>query len=323
MIRESLIAAALIATPAAGNAAASAPARQEQVVKIGILDTAAANITGHDGRTVVHYREFTRPGMKSGRWKMENGADHGEVMATVFVNQIRSMDKNVKIEVYSANITEQHPTNPKALLFNTDGAREALQWFSDHGVKTVMTTMVGKDSESMRGFMAEADRLHMTVFASAGNQVKRGVAAYPAAYPQAISVSGDGPTLALRNDPSVARWVNFAVDGQISTHNQDDPYATTDGSSMAVSRASAMGAYAIYAGKAFDRDSTLAALKGISVSKSFKVKDSAPVEVSYIDRKSAGARMAQLSLPVVKSAALHPAPSLQAQMAARMAVLGR
>jgi hypothetical protein len=248
---------------------------------------------------------------------MENGADHGEVMATVFVNQIRAMNKNVPIEIYSANITENHPEKVGRLLFNPDGAKAALKWFSEHGVKTVMTTMVGQDSESMRSFMDEAGRLNMTVFASAGNYVRPGVAAYPAAYPQAISIASDGQGLALRTDPTVARWVNFAVDGRLKLANAsaDEPQ-NTDGSSMAVSRASAIGAYAVYSGKAFDRDSTLAALKYISGARSFSVKGSdSPVSVSYIDRKLAGSQMAGIPAPTVRTV---NAPGLQTSQMASM-----
>lgn len=318
MLKTALLAGALLATGVpngASDAVASPPT--EQVIKIGILDTAASNINGYDGRTTVQYREFARPGFKSGRWKMEGGADHGEVMANVFVNQIRSMDKSARIQIYSANVTEMHPHKVGKLLFNPDGAREALKWFSQNGVKTVMTTMVGQDSESMRAFMDEAGKLNMTVFASAGNQVQRGVPAYPAAYPQAISIAGDGVTLALRNDPSVSRWVNFAVDGNMKLNREsNDGPTNTEGSSMAVARASAIGAYAVYTGKAYDRVTMLEALRSIAQPRSYKVKDHpSEVSVSYIDRKSAGVLLQRFAGPSAGSSMAMRSPSLQAQIA--------
>src|SRR5688572_11618581 len=103
MFREAVIAASLAtAMPAVANA----QAEPSQPVTIGMLDVYAPGVIGNDRKTQVTYREFTREDMQPGRWKGKNGHDHGETMATLMVNQIRSMNKDVPIKIYAANAME-------------------------------------------------------------------------------------------------------------------------------------------------------------------------------------------------------------------------
>jgi hypothetical protein len=302
MIREALAAAVLsTAMPAVAEAQASAP----QPITIGIVDVAGTKVIGGDKRTKIEYRQFNPEGSRPGRWNTKAGVDHGEVVVTSFVRQVRSMDKNVPIRILSANATYMHPSNPNVLKFHTEGAKKALEWFAQNGVKIVVTTMTSKDTPAMQAFRAEAQKHGMIVFASAGNDVVRGVPSYPAAYPESISIVGDNPTLALRKDPSVANWVKFAMNGEIELEGFLENSVKDEGSSMAVARAGAIGAYAVATGKALpERESVEAALRSVSQQKAYTmVASSVTVTVSYIEMVGAGQKLAGLSPAAIKSAA--------------------
>lgn len=282
----------LAATPAAAQLN-SEPAE----VRVGIIDVRADTLTFPDRRTSIEYREFAEQGKSSASWITESGADHGQVMASAFVKQLRLVDKAAKIRIYAANIFQENSSATGSALYsregskrtismNIAGAKEALAWFKEKGVKVVLTAFNGTDTEVMRSFMKTADDYGMTVFASAGN--KAGGAMFPAAYKQTISIAADNRDLVFRQEASYAAWVNFTMDGGVPegiTGGKAD-----EGSSFATAKAAALGAYYAAAFPSASRDQIAGALGKAAAPQGYSIQGTT-VSAMHLDEMASARQL--------------------------------
>lgn len=321
-----VMAAAMIA-----NSPSAAAQNQPREVVVGILDVRSDSLTFGDEKTDIAYKEFTAPGKMPANWQTESGADHGQLMASAFVRQIRQIDRDIPIRILGANVFQENQSTSSALYtygsrtgskrtlsVNWEGAKEALSWFKQNGVSVVLTAFNGSDSNALRSFMKEAGDLGMTVFASAGNKV--GGAIYPAAYPEAISVAGDNKDLAFRKDPSISTWANFAMDGGTSLRLKGGK--NDEGSSFATAKAAAFGAYFKAIVPDAERDDIKAAIAKVSISTSYKINGS-DISASRIDETLSAEKFVSVAAEAAKGVKkdeiviARPAPS-SAMMAAAL-----
>jgi hypothetical protein len=241
--RTSLLATGLAAGLMAAALPTAAMAAPSDVV-IGVLDVRADGVTHKVKGVDVVYREFLSEGATSASSECKSGHDHGQIVVTAAVDEIRRIDPTVPIRVYSANAFSEIPTRAggKALRMNFDKAAEALGWMHDSGVRVVVTAFNTRNVEGSKKIMDRAQELGMTVFAGASND--RGMGrVLPAADPRAISIADTTPgKSSLTMDPTVEQWVRFGMNGSLSVDGHpggSDEY----GSSFASAKASAYGAY--------------------------------------------------------------------------------
>lgn len=222
-------------------ASAPAYAADREPVKVGVLDMQARRIVDKDADVKVVYREFLQPGMKAGSAMTASGRDHGEIVATSVVRELRSMNYRGKVELYAANAF-QAAKDGKSYSMRYDKAVEAIQWMHDNGVKVVVTSFNTKNENGSRFLMDRAEALGMTVFAGASNVANAGKV-FPAADPRAISVADTTPSgSSLTLDESVQGWVKFAIRGDYV--DRDVGGQVVDwGSSYSSAKAGAYGAY--------------------------------------------------------------------------------
>jgi hypothetical protein len=301
-MNKAALAAGMSLSALTASLGTAAPPSSVPPIKVGIIDVRADELTFPDRNTTIEYREAPPAGKRAASWLTESDTDHGQVLASAFVRQVRRIDRDRPIEIYAANpmfetssatgsATYSRITggaSKRTIGINYEGARAAIGWFKEKGVKVVLTTLNGRDTPGMQLFVKEATDAGMVVFASAGNSPKVG-RTFPAAYPNVISVAADDPGLALRGNPEVASWVDFAMSGSVP-RNMNGP--TVDvGSSFATAKAAALGAYAVAEGEARDRETVVGFLAGVATTKAYRVQGT-EISVAYIDDVD-GARRAR------------------------------
>lgn len=328
-----------LAAAAAGIALATGnPAQAQEVpseeIKVGIIDIQANELTFHDGKTSIEYREYAEEGKSSANWVTESGFDHGQMMASAFVRQTRAIDENSPIRILAANVFQEnsnptgsalysrnsHRGSKRTLSVNWEGAKEALSWFSQNDVKVVLTAFNGNDSNAMREFVQESERLGMVVFASSGN--KAGGPTYPAQYPQTIAVAGDNRDLAYANDPSQSQWVEFTMNGGVPKKLEGRDIDA--GSSFASAKAAAFGAYYVAHNPESDRAAVMGALGRVATPTAYEVNGH-QVTTPRIDERESATRMvsvtfedrqARISASQDRASPANAAPTRTAQQAA-------
>jgi hypothetical protein len=252
---------------AAGLAAAllaSSPAyaADREPVRVGVLDMQAKRIVDQDADVKVVYREFLVPGTKAGAAPTASGRDHGEIVATSVVRELRSMGHRGKVELYAANAF-QAAKDGTGYSMRYDKAVEALQWMHDNGVRVVVTSFNTKNENGSRFMMDRAEALGMTVFAGASNVAGAGKV-FPAADPRSISVADTTPSgSSLTLDPSVQGWVKFAIRGDYADMSVGGKVVDW-GSSYSSAKAGAYGAYYASRNPQAGRDEIENALKDAS-----------------------------------------------------------
>lgn len=264
--------------------ATSSPAlsqSQNEELIVGVIDVKGDSLTFPDKNTKIEYREFNSEEKDSARWITESGLDHGEMMVSAFTRQFRKIDEETPLRILSANIFQENESSTRSALYsrgsrkgstrgmsiNWEGAKEALQWFKQRGVKVVVTAFNGNDSAGMRSFMEESKSLGMIVFASAGNVA--GGPAYPAKYKETISVAADNPDLAFKNDPTMQTWVNFTMNGSVPKSKEGKNIDA--GSSFASAKLAAYGAYFYSRDKNINAEELKASIKSIGQIETYRV----------------------------------------------------
>ncbi len=237
----------MLALGAAAGMASAQPSLAQDVepLKVGVLDVAAKRVIGaRDGVDLV-YKEFTAEGRDPGRWKTPAGPDHGEVVASTFVEQFRRLDRKRPMVIYAANAfsMKKKDDGSTALSMDYEKAREALPWMKANGVRVVVTAFNTKSKPGSDLLMDEAEKLGMIVFAGGSNTGGAGKV-FPAADPRSVSVVDSGPDMALRKDASIASWIDFAMDGTVVTGSRDERSREV-GSSYASAKAAAYGSYVV------------------------------------------------------------------------------
>jgi hypothetical protein len=242
----------VVAMAAALVASAPAHAEKKEPIKIGIMDLQAKALTYDAGKVSIEYREFTKEGARPAKLAERTGDDHGAVVASAFVRQMRSLDSKVPIQIYAGNpfsLTRGDDGKERMRLDFVKGS-EVLQWMHDKGVRIVVTAFNSPDAKGAARFMDKADELGMIVFAAYSND--RGVGkVYPAADPRAVSVvdtsigklgehviKGAG-----RQFDGAAAGVRYAMDGRVPQGAYGALVMT--GSSFASPKAAAYAAYAL------------------------------------------------------------------------------
>ena len=278
---------------------------QTREVSVGIIDVRADSILDRDRNVHIEHRGYPSPGKTSAEWSTQSGFDHGQLVATAFVSQLRRIDKSIPVRIYSANVFDEKQVattnayehsdggSKRTLSINWDGATKALDWFKSQNVRVVLTSFTSPDSQPLRAFMTKANELGLVVLASAGNKVDGN--AFPARYPEAISVAGDSKGIAFRRDPSVSTWVHLVTDGS-SPMGANDPDV---GSSFAVARAAAYAAYMHSSNPGIGRQDVLDEFRRIAESKSYEVS-SQTVQVSYLDPQRSAAALSERTASSVR-----------------------
>ena len=234
-----------VAAAAAGMVLASpATAQESEVIKVGLLDVGGGDMTFRDARTTIEHRDFVTEGQRPASRMTRSGRENGVMTTSAFVRQARLLDENAPIQVYSANIFQEHSDrqqagSPRRITVNWEGAREAVEWFKQNDVKVVIASFNGAESQEMHAFMEETRRNGMTVFAGSGNTP--GGAAFPAMHPYAMSVGSDNPGHAYRTDPSQAGWVDVTMNGGVPMRR--DGQEIDSGATYATAKAAAFGSY--------------------------------------------------------------------------------
>jgi len=316
---KAALTAAAVLSMSSPAMAQSVPQSASPEVRVGIVDVRADELTFADKRTSIEYRPFTEKGKWTAEWLTEAGVDHGQMMASAFVRQLRQVDPQAPVKIFAANVFQENSgtgsakytqatgtASRRTLSVNWEGAREALAWFKQNNVKVVLTAFNGNDSAAMRAFMKDAGDMGMTVFASAGNKV--GGSIYPAAYPQAISVAGDNRDLAFRNDATLSRWVNFTMDGGVpmgASGRQVD-----EGSSFASAKAAALGAYYVAHHPDADRNQIASAIREAATPQSYQVQGVTVTALRFDERESSR-RMVDIAREDMRVAvAAQPGPAV-------------
>lgn len=237
----------MLALGAAAGIASAHPAVAQDVepLKIGVLDVAAKRIVGARDGVEIKYKEFTAEGKAPGRWKTPAGPDHGEMVASTFVEQFRRLDRKTPVTIYAANAfsMKEKSDGTAALSMDFDKAKEALSWMKQNGVRVVVTAFNTTSKARSDVLMDEAEKLGMVVFAGGSNTRDAGKV-FPAADPRSVSVVDSGPDMALRKDASIASWIDFAMDGTVVTGSGAERSREV-GSSYASAKAGAYGAYVV------------------------------------------------------------------------------
>lgn len=219
--------AASAATIAASLALATpAAAQQAGEIRIGMIDMAIKSLPVKDGNLKVVSRNMA-PGAE-GRWVGESDYTHGELVAGSAVRSARALEPNAPIKIFAANVYSPEDANPARfgggrasrgledtqkirLKINFGAAMKAIDWMKAEGVKVLIMTGTGADTEGMRSLNRHAVEAGMVVVASTNNDRLRSPV-YPAAYPNVISVAGDDSSLPVRNDPMLAGYVSYVGD---------------------------------------------------------------------------------------------------------------
>jgi hypothetical protein len=225
-------------------AASPVVAAGSEPVRIGVLDVKADKPTHKVPGVEVVYREFSMPGDKAGRSMGNSGYDHGQIVLTAAVDEVRRIDPSVAIRVYSANAFREISlkNGSKGLRMNFEKAAEAIEWMHGQGVRVVVTAFNTRNVEGSKLIMDKAESLGMTLFAGASNDRGMGKV-LPAADARAVSVADTTPgKSSLTMDVTVDDWVRFGINGSLSLSgapNGSDEF----GSSFASAKAGAYGAY--------------------------------------------------------------------------------
>lgn len=198
--------AVAISVPSAAHGASPEP------VRIGILDMQASRIAESDSNVRIVHRTFLVDGDVAAGVRTPSGMDHGMVVATSAVRAVRSLDRSVPIEIYSANTFRMSPDG-KGYSMRYEKAMEALDWMHSMGVRVVVTSFNTKNMGGATSLMNRAENLGMTVVAGASNVAGAGKV-WPAADVRAISVADTMPSRSsLTLDPTVQDWVKFGFRG--------------------------------------------------------------------------------------------------------------
>ena len=288
--KSAIVAAGIIASMGMSSAAyAQSDAHLE--VRVGIIGVGAPSSAADSQAVSIEGRSYTREGYSS----LSQGdlpiAEQGQRLIGAFVQQSRQIDQDSRIRIYSADVLQKKDNATGiAASVNWEGATKALQWFKENNVNVVLTAFNGQDTQGMRDFVQESERLGMTIFASAGNKV--GGPSYPAQYMETISVAADNPDFAFRNDPNVSSWVDFTLEGNIAGPDGNKPIDS--GSSYATAKAAAFGAYYSAHNPNAGRNDILNALHEVAVQVNYEV-DKQQVMGFRIDEKEAGIAIAQVA----------------------------
>jgi hypothetical protein len=242
----------------------AASAQDVEPMRVGIIDTPVAQLVDHRQGVAIEAASFLAPGQKPGSAKTEIGREHGEVVATSFVEQARRLDATRPIEVYSALAFYQAdgPRDDLAnrpMSMNYAAASRALDWFAQKKVKVVVAAFYGPDGNGVRQFMKKAADLGIVVFAGTNN-VQTAVMPFPARHPDSISVTGTDASLDFRFDRSMDGWVMFKANADMPVRSPRR-LILEKGSSYAVARAAAFGSYAVAVDPSVGRAGIVEAMK--------------------------------------------------------------
>lgn len=214
-VRKALAAAALgtaLATAAPATAQTMAPE-----VTIGVID---------NGISRGALKRLKDPGMSVESRVMHNGVQagwtgdsyysHGDLVAINAATAARAVAPDARIRVLAANVympADKQDLQNIRFRISYEAVHKALDWFKQEGVKVVVFTGTGRDTQEMRDFAAHVRKEGMVLVASTNN-APSGEKVYPAAYPGVVAVAGTGAKLQIDRSPLLASYVGYVTDGR-------------------------------------------------------------------------------------------------------------
>jgi phosphoheptose isomerase len=247
--------AVAISVPSAAHAS-------PEPVRIGILDMQASRIADSDANVRIVHRTFLGDGDVAAGVRTPSGMDHGMVVATSAVRAVRSLDRSVPIEIYSANTFRMSPDG-RGYSMRYEKAMEALDWMHSKGVRVVVTSFNTKNMGGAVSLMNRAENLGMTVVAGASNVAGAGKV-WPAADVRAISVADTMPSgSSLTLDPTVQQWVKFGFRGDYADMSKGGVVEDW-GSSYSSAKVGGIAAYYVSRNPQAGRDEIEGSLRSVS-----------------------------------------------------------
>jgi hypothetical protein len=214
-VRKALAAAALgtaLATAAPAAARTSAPDVTIGVIDNGISRGALKKLK--DPNMEVESRVMHN-GVQAG-WTGDSYYSHGDLVAINAATAARAVSPDARIKILAANVympPDKQDLQNIRFRISYEAVHKAIDWFKQEGVKVVVFTGTGRDTQEMRDFAAHVRKEGMVLVASTNN-APSGEKVYPAAYPGVVAVAGTGAKLQIDRSPMLASYVGYVTDGR-------------------------------------------------------------------------------------------------------------
>lgn len=214
-VRKAL-AAAVLGTALASAAPATAQTGAPEV-RIGVIDNGisrGALKKLKDPNMSVESRVMHN-GVQAG-WTGDSYYSHGDLVAINAATAARAVSPDARIKILAANVympSDKQDLQNIRFRISYEAVHKAIDWFKQEGVKVVVFTGTGRDTQEMRDFAAHVRKEGMVLVASTNN-APSGEKVYPAAYPSVVAVAGTGANLQIDRSPLLASYVGYVTDGR-------------------------------------------------------------------------------------------------------------
>lgn len=245
------MAMAAAATASAQNALAQESAPIEPI-KVALIDVRPERIDGEDANLRMIDLTPAPPEGKMFTYAKTGGTNHGVIVATSFVREVRRIDKDVPIVIYTINPFVK-TTRSGGDTFSMSTLRAGLDKLKQEGVKVAITTFSVTDKAGGIRIAEEFSKNGMILLAAAPNEPKD-ASIYPAALPGVIAIAEGKSGAAIHKDPSYKTFVRFVLDGYYIGRR-----AQTSGSSFATPKAAAYAAFMVRSDPTFDTTKVMSA----------------------------------------------------------------
>lgn len=211
------IAASLALGTALATASPAAAQNGDAEIRIGMIDNGTSRNALKalkDPRMSVESRVMHN-GVQAG-WTGDSLYSHGDLVAINAATAARAISPNARIKVLAANVympSDRQDFQNIRFRMSYEAAHKAVEWFKEEGVKVVVFTGTGRDTQEMRDLAAHVRREGMTLVASTNNAPSR-EKVYPAAYSEVLGVAGTAETLQIDRSPELASYVSYVTDGR-------------------------------------------------------------------------------------------------------------
>lgn len=235
MSKPTLMAGAMALAAAASPAVADAQS-SDRPVRVAIVDIQPDRLDCNDRNArLINVTPPVRDGMKEAVGK-SGRTSHGVVVVTAFVEEVRRIDPDVPIEVYTINPFIKHGGTGQ-MMFSKAMLRKGLDSLEGKGISIAVTTFsVGDKTEGQKIADMFKER-GLKLFAATPNEVgDPGI--YPAASQGVIAIAQDGGGRSVAHDKRYQEFTRFVFPGSYQGKS-----ASTTGSSFATPRAAAYAAY--------------------------------------------------------------------------------
>lgn len=221
------------ATLASGAQAQTAPIKP---LRVAIVDIQPDRLDCKDDNAkLINVTPPLPEGMREAVGKAGR-TSHGVVAVTAFVQQVRKIDANVPIEVYTINPFIKQGMGGQ-MMFSKAMLKKGLDELEGKGVRIAVTTFSVSDQTEGQKIADMFKARGMTLFAATPNEAKDpGI--YPAASQGVIAIAQDGGGRSIAKDARYQQFTKFVFPGHYLGRSGE-----TTGSSFATPRAAAYAAY--------------------------------------------------------------------------------